>query len=69
MSTLLKIDGMTCQNCAHHVREALVKLAGVEGADVDLEGGRARVTGTGLDAGALAAAVTRAGYAAEVAAE
>jgi hypothetical protein len=36
---------------------------------VDLEGGRARVTGTGLDAGALAAAVTRAGYAAEVAAE
>ncbi len=52
MSTLLKIDGMTCQNCAHHVREALVKLAGVEGAG-DGDGIGCGGAGGGGDAGGL----------------
>ena len=66
MTSVLTITGMTCQNCARHVREALQAVPGVEYAEVDLDAGRARVKGTGdgPEAGALVEAVGRAGYAA-----
>lgn len=41
MTSNLKIEGMTCQNCARHVREALQGVPGVEYAEVDLDGGLA----------------------------
>lgn len=68
MNILLKIDGMTCQNCARHVREALQKVAGVESAEVDLGNGTALVQARGGDmhAAALVHAVEQAGYAAEL---
>jgi len=65
MPTLLKISGMTCQNCARHVREALQEVPGVEYAEVDLDGGQARVqplNGTEPRLDAMLAAVARAGY-------
>jgi Cu+-exporting ATPase len=65
MTSLLKIGGMTCQNCARHVREALQEVPGVEYAEVDLEAGRARVKEEGADLNALVEAVGRAGYTAE----
>jgi len=68
MKTVLKIGGMTCQNCARHVREALQKVPGVKSLDVNLEAGRADVDGEGLDLKALAAAVEREGYTADEAA-
>jgi P-type Cu+ transporter len=57
----LKITGMTCQNCARHVREALQSVPGVDFAEVDLDGGRAEVRGD-ADFDALAQAVKKAGY-------
>lgn len=40
---VLKIGGMTCVNCQHHVGEALRGVPGVHSADVDLKTNEARV--------------------------
>ena len=39
------IEGMTCENCVGHVREALAVLPGVEGVGVTLQPGEARIEG------------------------
>ena len=39
----ISIDGMSCENCVRHVREALAGLDGVTGVDVSLEKGEAEV--------------------------
>jgi copper chaperone CopZ len=63
MTMILSIAGMTCENCARHVRDALAELPGVRSVEVDLE--RAEAT---LDSNAevpremLAAALDDAGY-------
>lgn len=42
METLqFNIQGMTCQNCVKHVREALQKVEGVTQVDVQLSPGQA----------------------------
>jgi Cu+-exporting ATPase len=66
--TRLRVEGMTCQNCARHVTEALQGVAGVSSISVQLEKGEARLAWRGgppspLDA---IAAVRAAGYDAEV---
>jgi Cu+-exporting ATPase len=67
MTSVLKIEGMSCQNCARHVREALQEVPGVEYAEVDLDAGWARVKVEGAEVQALIEAVSRAGYTAEAA--
>ncbi len=63
---VLKIDGMTCEACAAHVREALQGVEGVKEVEVRLTPGEACVVGDdGLSSDALVAAVERAGYRAE----
>ena len=58
----LQIGGMTCENCARRVENALNALDGVW-ASVDLSGHTARVRGkTEPDRQALSDAVRRAGY-------
>ncbi len=63
-TTELKITGMTCNHCVMHTKKALEAVAGVDNAEVSLEPGSAKVTGT-ADVDALIAAVKEAGYAAE----
>jgi P-type Cu+ transporter len=58
----LQVEGMTCASCVGRVEKALRKVPGVTGASVNLATERAHVEGVGIDAGTLAAAVTRAGY-------
>jgi len=41
--TNLQVRGMTCQNCARHVTDAIQSVPGVRSASVMLEGGRATV--------------------------
>ena len=60
----LGIEGMTCAACVARVEKVLKRVPGVAAAEVNLATNRARVTGAGLDAAALRAAVERAGYAA-----
>jgi copper chaperone len=58
----LSIEGMSCQHCVMHVKNALVGVSGVEKAEVDLGKKSATVTGAGFDDAALKAAVAEAGY-------
>jgi Cu+-exporting ATPase len=60
----LAVTGMTCAGCVSRVERALLAEPGVTEAAVNLATERARVFGSGLDAGGLSAAVKRAGYAA-----
>ena len=67
--TELAVTGMTCSNCARHVREALQGVAGVVDTVVDEESGSARVTWLASAQPAtetLLAAVREAGFAARV---
>lgn len=41
--TKLKVEGMSCQTCVRHVREALEPLAGVTRVQVQLEPGQAEI--------------------------
>ena len=57
------VRGMTCASCVSHVEKALVGVAGVKSARVNLATERAGVSlARGADAGALAEAVKEAGY-------
>lgn len=60
----LKIEGMTCNHCVQHVREALAAVAGVEAVRVQLQPGQAEVEGN-VAAEALVAVVEAEGYGAE----
>ncbi|MDD4320072.1 MAG: heavy metal translocating P-type ATPase [Acidaminococcaceae bacterium] len=44
METKLKIEGMMCAHCQKHVHDALSAMEGVMEVEVDLEGGKAKVT-------------------------
>ena len=62
-TTLIKIDGMTCEGCVASATKALHTVSGVRSVDVNLARGNARVEhGDEVDENALVAAVTDAGY-------
>jgi copper chaperone len=56
------VAGMTCDHCTLSVREEVSEVAGVTGADVDLETGRLTVAGDGFTDEAIRDAVAEAGY-------
>ncbi len=60
------IEGMTCASCVSRVEKALRSVAGVKEAEVNLATERATVKSVGVLAGALVAAVDKAGYRAVV---
>ncbi|MBP9902400.1 MAG: cation-translocating P-type ATPase [Verrucomicrobia bacterium] len=65
--TELSVTGMTCNNCARHVTEALQSVPGVHSASVALEAGRASVRWTAEAApnsSLLVEAIQRTGFAA-----
>jgi copper chaperone CopZ len=64
MTTNLKIDGMSCDHCVMHVKNALEEVAGVSAAAVSLKENSAVVDhGDAVTLEALKAAVAEAGYA------
>lgn len=56
------VDGMTCGHCRKSVIEEVLQVAGVRGADVDLDAGRLTVAGESFEDSAIKAAVDEAGY-------
>ena len=62
MTSTYTVAGMTCAHCVASVSEEVAEVAGVEQVDVDLASGRLVVTGEGVSAGAVRAAVAEAGY-------
>ena len=68
-TTTLDVQGMTCQNCVRHVREALERVPGVRSADVNLESGSAVVHhDQTIDPQTFIAAIEEEGYEAKVSA-
>ncbi len=64
MKQAIEITGMTCQNCARHVKEALETLPGVRNVEVDLAHHGAHFeSDRAVDREAIAAALDEAGYA------
>jgi copper chaperone CopZ len=62
MKKVLRVEGMSCQHCVKHVKEALESVRGVSKAEVALEKKEAVVEGMSLDDAALKSAVAEAGY-------
>ncbi|MFN4070732.1 MAG: heavy-metal-associated domain-containing protein [Thermus caldifontis] len=62
----LKVEGMTCNHCVMAVKRALMKVPGVERAEVSLERAEALVEGK-ADPEALIRAVEEEGYRAALA--
>ncbi|WP_135257575.1 CopZ family metallochaperone [Thermus caldilimi] len=62
----LKVEGMTCNHCVMAVKKALMKVPGVEKAEVSLERAEALVEGQ-ADLEALIRAVEEEGYRAALA--
>jgi copper ion binding protein len=63
MKTTINIEGMSCDHCVAHVKEALEEIAGVSSAKVSLKEKNAVVElgdAVGLDA--MKAAIVEAGY-------
>ena len=59
----IKITGMSCENCARHVREALCKLEGVQKVSINIERGQALVEAAGvLDEAQIREAIEEEGY-------
>jgi copper chaperone CopZ len=66
-TTILKIEGMTCDHCVRSVREALSSLPGVKKAEVSLVQKQAVVQSEGpLDVPMALKAVEQEGYKAEI---
>jgi copper chaperone CopZ len=59
---VLQVDGMTCANCAAHIKRDLESVPGVARVDVNLERGLARLWGRALNRERLSQTVCRAGY-------
>ena len=60
--TTYLVQGMTCEHCRASVTEEVSEVPGVASVDVDLATGRVTVTGDGVDAAAVRAALDEAGY-------
>ena len=66
-TTDLRVTGMTCNNCARHVTEAIQGVAGVQSASVNLQNASAAVrwnSADGKNVPAVLTAIAKAGYAA-----
>ena len=59
----IKVEGMMCEHCAAHVKEALCKVEGVKGVKVDLAGKKVEIKSKGvIDEAKFKEAVEGAGY-------
>jgi hypothetical protein len=59
---ILKVDGMTCTNCAARIKRDLELVPGVTRVEINLENGIAKMWGKNLDQAILAETVCKAGY-------
>ncbi len=61
------VGGMTCSSCQSHVHRTVMGVAGVSACSVHLDTGVVCVTGSGIDAAAVIAAVTAENYSCKLA--
>jgi mercuric reductase len=58
----LEITGMTCDRCARQIEQVLLRVPGVQAADVSYRRGTAQVTGDRIQVAVLTSAVVASGY-------
>ena len=56
------VPGISCEHCRTAITAEVTAVPGVTGVEVDLDTKLVAVTGSGLDAAALVAAIDEAGY-------
>ena len=66
MQVLLKVEGMMCQNCARHVKEAVLTLDCVKNVEVDLKKKKVLVEADSVNPTDIEAVITNAGYPAKL---
>jgi len=57
-----EITGMSCQACANRVRNAIMKINGVQSVEINLDTDTAIITGNDLNPPSITAAIEQAGY-------
>lgn len=63
VKTVVSVEGMMCEHCAAHVKEALEKIEGVKSVVVSLKTKEATVkSGKKLDENEIKTAIENAGY-------
>ncbi|PRR75902.1 CopZ family metallochaperone [Clostridium thermopalmarium] len=62
MKKRLNIDGMSCNHCVMHVKNALMEVEGVKNVEVNLDKKFAMVEGENLEDSKMISAVEDAGY-------
>jgi copper chaperone CopZ len=62
MKKTLIVEGMSCNHCVNHVKNALMDIEGVESVEVSLENKTALVKGNNLEDGKMKAEVEDFGY-------
>jgi len=62
MKKRLNIDGMSCNHCVMHVKNALMEVEGVRNVEVNLDKNFAIVEGENLEDSKMISAIEDAGY-------
>ncbi len=62
MEEKFTVKNVKCGGCVNTIREGLGKFPGVNGVDVQIEGGKVSVTGEGLSRPALSSKLAELGY-------
>ena len=62
METIIKVDGMMCQMCVKHVKEAILKVNNVTGVEIDLKKKKVAILGDELNLDDIFKVVKDAGY-------
>jgi hypothetical protein len=66
LNAVLKVTGMSCNNCAGHVRHAIENIKGVQKVEIELESGEVKLYGRQIDLEHVLTAIGQAGYQGEV---
>lgn len=62
MNKTIKIEGMSCEKCVAHVKDALEEISGIEKVTVDLQEGKAVIEGNDVSDEVIKEVIEDEGY-------
>ena len=62
MNKVIKIEGMSCEKCVAHVKDALEEVSGIEKVTVDLKEGKAIIEGNDVSDEVIKEVIEDEGY-------
>lgn len=62
MNKTIKIEGMSCEKCVAHVKDALEEVSGIEKVTVDLKEGKAIIEGNDVSDEVIKEVIEDEGY-------